>query len=131
MKTKTLHQSVVFEAEPHQVFEMLMDSKKHAAFTGAKAKIGRNVGDSFSVWDDWATGSNVQIVPDKKIVQKWRGADWPKDHYSQVMFELKKIDRGTRLDFTQTDIPEALYEEIAQGWKEWYWEKLRAFFAKK
>jgi hypothetical protein len=27
------------------------------------------------------------------------------------MFELKKIDRGTRLDFTQTDIPEALYEE--------------------
>jgi activator of HSP90 ATPase len=131
MKTKTLHQSVVFETEPHEVYETLMDSKKHAAFTGAKAKIGRYVGDSFSVWDDWATGTNVEIVPDKKIVQKWRGADWPKDHYSQVMFELKKVDRGTRLDFTQTNIPEAFYEEIAEGWKEWYWEKLKAYFAKR
>ncbi len=131
MKTKTLHQSVVFETEPHEVFEMLLDSKKHAAFTGAKAKISRKVGGKFSVWDDWATGSNVEIVPDKKIVQEWRGADWPKDHYSQVTFELKKVDRGTRLDFTQTDIPEMFYEDIAQGWKEWYWEKLRVFFAKK
>ncbi len=131
MKTKTLHQSVVFETEPHEVYEMLMDPKKHAAFTGAKAKIGRKVGDKFSVWDDWATGSNVEIVPDKKIVQNWRGADWPKDHYSRVTFELKKVDRGTRLDFTQTAIPEMFYEDIAQGWKEWYWEKLRVFFAKK
>jgi len=131
MKTKTLHQSVVFEADPHEVFEALMDSKKHAAFTGAKANIGRRVGESFSVWDDWATGSNVEIVPNKKIVQRWRGTDWPKDHYSTVMFELKKVDRGTRLDFTQIDIPEAVYEEIAQGWKEWYWEKLKVYFAQK
>ena len=119
MKTKTLHQSVVFETDPHEVYEVLMDSKKHAAFTGAKATIGREVGDSFSVWDEWATGSNVELVPNKKIVQRWRGADWPTGHYSVVRFELKKVDRGTRLDFTQTGIPEALYEEIAQGWKEW------------
>lgn len=131
MKLKTLHQSVVFEADPHEVYEAYMDSKKHAAFTGAKADIGRRVGDRFSVWDDWATGSNVELVPDKKIVQQWRGADWPKDHYSMVMLELKKVDRGTRVDFTQTGIPETVYEEIAQGWKEWYWEKLRAYFAKK
>ncbi len=131
MKTKILHQSFVFEAEPHEVFEALMDSRKHAAFTGAKAKIGRHAGDSFSVWDDWATGTNVEIIPDRKIVQRWRGADWPKDHYSQVMFELKKVDRGTRLDFTQTEIPDAFYDEIAQGWKEWYWQKLQVYFAKK
>jgi activator of HSP90 ATPase len=131
MKTKTLHQSVVFETDPHEVYETLIDSERHAAFTGAKATIGRQVGDTFSVWDDWATGSNVELVPDKKIVQRWRGSDWPKGHYSRVMFELKKIDRGTRLDFTQTDIPEALYDEIARGWKEWYWEKLKTYFAKR
>jgi activator of HSP90 ATPase len=131
MKTKTLHQSVVFETDPHEVYEMLMDSKKHAEFTGAKATIGRQVGDSFSVWDEWATGSNVELVPNKKIVQRWRGADWPTGHYSVVRFELKKVDRGTRLDFTQTGIPEGLYEEIAQGWKEWYWEKLQAYFSKR
>ncbi len=131
MKTKTLHQSVVIETEPHEVYETLIDSKRHAEFTGAKATIGRNVGDNFNVWDDWATGSNVEIVPDKKIVQRWRGSDWPGGHYSMVMFELKKIDRGTRLDFTQTGIPEALYEEVARGWKEWYWKKLQVYFSKR
>jgi activator of HSP90 ATPase len=130
MKTKTLHQSVVFETDPHEVYETLMDSKKHAIFTGAKAKIGRRVGDSFSVWDEWASGRNVELVPDKKIVQQWRGADWPEGHYSVITVELKKVDRGTRLDFTQTDIPEMFYEDIAQGWKEWYWEKLKKYFAK-
>jgi activator of HSP90 ATPase len=131
MKTKTLHQSVVFETDPHDVYEALMDSKKHTIFTGAKAKIGRHVGDSFSVWDDWATGSNVELVPDKKIVQQWRGSDWPEGHYSVITFEFKKIDRGTRLDFTQTNIPELLYDDVAQGWKEWYWEKLKTYFAKR
>jgi len=131
MKTKTLHQSAIFEVDPHEIYEALMDSKKHSAFTGAKAKIGRRVGDRFSAWDDWATGSNVELVPDKKIVQLWRGDDWPADHYSTITIELKKVDRGTRLDFTQTDIPETLYEDVAQGWKEWYWEKLQAYFAKK
>ncbi len=131
MKTKTLHQSVVFETDPHEVYEVLMDSKKHTAFTGAKAQIGRHVGETFSVWDDWATGSNVELIPNKKIVQQWRGADWPQGHHSVVTFELKKVDRGTRLDFTQTGIPEPLYDDIAQGWKEWYWEKLKTYFTKR
>ncbi len=130
MKTKTLHQSVVFETDPHEVYETLMDSKKHTTFTGAKAKIGRQVGDRFSVWDDWATGHNVELVPDKKIVQQWRRSDWPEGHYSVITLELKKVDRGTRLDFTQTDIPDMFYEDIAQGWKEWYWEKLKKYFAR-
>jgi hypothetical protein len=37
MRTKTIHQSVTFKANPHEVYEMLMDSRKHAQFTGVKA----------------------------------------------------------------------------------------------
>jgi activator of HSP90 ATPase len=131
MKTKTLHQSVVFKATPHQLYEALMDSKKHSEFTGAEATIGRRVGDSFRVWDDWATGVNVELVPDKKIVQQWRGGDWPEGHYSVITFEFKKEGSCTHLDFTQTDIPESLYEDVAQGWQEWYWDKLQTYFSKK
>jgi activator of HSP90 ATPase len=128
MKTKTLQQSVVFTATPHELYEALMDSKKHTQFTGEKATIGRHVGDPFSTWDDWATGVNVELVPDKKIVQQWRGADWPEGHHSVITLEFKKEANGTRLDFTQTDIPESLYEDVAEGWQDWYWEKLQAYF---
>jgi activator of HSP90 ATPase len=131
MKIKTLHQSILIKATPHELYEALMDSKKHSAFTGAKATIGRRVGDTFSTWDDWASGVTIELVPDKKIVQRWRGADWPEGHHSVITFEFKKENHATRLDFTQTDIPESVYEDIAQGWQDWYWEKLLAYFQKK
>ena len=43
--TKTIEQSVTFNASPHDVYEALMDSEKHSQFTGAKALISREVGD--------------------------------------------------------------------------------------
>jgi activator of HSP90 ATPase len=131
VKTKDLHQSIKFKASSHDLFDALMDSKKHTDFTGAEAKISRKVGGKFSAWDDWAEGKNLEIVPDKKIVQTWRGSDWPKGHYSTITFEFKKMDKGTRLDFNQKGIPEEFYDDIAQGWNEWYWEKLKQYFKEK
>ena len=131
MKTKVLHQSIVFAVSPHELYDAFMDSKKHSSFTGAKATIGKHVGDQFSTWDNWATGTTLELVPDKKIVQQWRGADWPEGHYSEITIEFKKEGHNTRLDFTQTGIPESLYEDIAQDWQEWYWEKLHEYFTNK
>jgi len=37
--TKRTRQTVYFDAPPRKVFETLMDAKKHAAFTGDKAKV--------------------------------------------------------------------------------------------
>jgi activator of HSP90 ATPase len=128
MKTKTLHQSVKLPASPHEVYEALMDSKKHSKFTGAEAKISPKIGGKFTAFDDWASGVNKELVPDKKIVQTWRGADWPKGHYSAVTFELKQVGKGTQLDFTQTDIPEELFNDVAQGWVDWYWDKMKVYF---
>ena len=49
MATKTIRQTVQFGARPEDVYDALMDPKKHAKFTGAKATISRKVGGSFSV----------------------------------------------------------------------------------
>ena len=36
MHTKTIRHSVTFKANAHEVHEALMDSKKHAKFTGVR-----------------------------------------------------------------------------------------------
>ena len=41
MKTKTIRQTVTFNAAPLEVYEMLMDSKKHKSLSGEEAKISR------------------------------------------------------------------------------------------
>ncbi|MGB9372483.1 MAG: hypothetical protein WCB79_11220 [Halobacteriota archaeon] len=43
MKTKTLHQPVLFKTTPHEIYEAFMDSNKHAEFTHSPADIRREV----------------------------------------------------------------------------------------
>ena len=39
----TIRQRVMFDAPPHAVYGLLMDSRNHSAFTESKAKIGKKV----------------------------------------------------------------------------------------
>ena len=63
-------------------------------FSGAKASISREVGGSFTAYDGALSGVILELVPDAKIVQSWRGSDdgWPPDHYSTATFSLEAID---------------------------------------
>jgi len=127
---KTIRQSTTFKATPHEVYEALMDSRKHARFTGAKARISHKVGGRFTAYDGYIEGVNLNLVPDKKIVQSWRGSDWPKDHYSKATFSLKKIKNGTHLTFTQSGVPNQYYNDISQGWRDYYWKPMKEMLAK-
>jgi activator of HSP90 ATPase len=87
-----------------------MDSRKHSRFTDAKASISRRIGGKFTAYDGYIEGVNLELVPDKKIVQSWRGSDWPEGHYSKATFALKKVEGGSQLNFTQTGVPEEQYD---------------------
>jgi len=102
-----------------------MDSKKHAEFTGAEASISRKVNGKFSCYDGWIKGENLELSPDKKIVQKWRGDDWPKGVWSKVTFKLSKTEKGTELTLIHEDVPNDKAKGISEGWKEHYWEKMK------
>jgi activator of HSP90 ATPase len=128
--SKDIKQTLIFKASPREVYEALMDSKKHAAFTGGKAKISRQVGGEIMAYDDYITGKNVELVPDKKIVQDWRAVDWPEGYFSRVTFEFTAVPEGTRLDFTHIDVPEGAEEEFTQGWIDNYWEPMKVFLEK-
>jgi activator of HSP90 ATPase len=125
METKGIRQAVTFKAAPHAVYEALMDSRKHGAFTGGRAVISRKVGGKFSVFDGYAEGENLELVPDARIVQTWRASDWPEGHYSRVTYSLAAVPGGTRLTFTQSGVPEDAHAAISQGWKDYYWGPMR------
>jgi activator of HSP90 ATPase len=125
MEARTIKQSVTFKVTPHDVYEALMDSDKHSQFTGGKAEISRKVGGRFSAFDGYSEGTNLELVPDKKIVQSWRASDWPEGRYSKVTFSLKEIHGGTRLTFTQTGVPGEQYDDISQGWRDYYWTPMK------
>ena len=132
LKTKTIKQVVMFPgATPKQLYEMLMDSKQHAKFTGAKAKISSKVGGTFSAYDGSLMGKNTKLIPGRLIIQAWRSRDWPAGHYSKAMFLFTKTRNGTKLTFGQTGVPISDFQDINSGWKQYYWNPMQRMIQNK
>jgi activator of HSP90 ATPase len=124
-----IHQTVEFPVSPHEVYEALMGSKKHAEFTGSTARISRKVNGDFMAYDGYITGRNLELVFDQKIVQEWHAVDWEPGQTSRITFELTAIPTGTRLDFTHTGLPEGTEAEFTQGWIDNYWQPMQKMFS--
>ena len=69
MKRKDIEQIVEINVEPQEVYETLMNPRKHARLIGSKAVISPDVGGKFSLWGGDIEGVNLELVPNKKIVQ--------------------------------------------------------------
>ena len=130
MKTKSIRQSVIFRTDPHKVYEALMDSRKHARFTGSKASISRKARGPITAYDGFITGENIELVPDSRIVQAWEAGEkcWPKGHRSKVTLVLKKTRSGTRMSFFHSGVPAGCYETIRTGWWDAYWKPMKKMF---
>jgi activator of HSP90 ATPase len=107
-----------------------MDARKHAKFTGDAASISRKVGGKIMAYGGYITGTNLELVSDKKIVQAWHAADWPEGHESRVTFRLAPVKSGTRLTFAHSGVPAEHYESIKQGWIDNYWTPMKAMLEK-
>lgn len=127
---KTINQTVIFSAAPRVIYRLLMDPKQHAAFTESKTCISPKVGGKISAYDGYIEGENLKLVPDQVILQSWRASDWPKGLFSEVEFRLSAQGQNTKLVFTQRGVPDDQFEEIKQGWADFYWEPMKAFLAK-
>ncbi len=130
MKTKNLSQTTVFNASAHDVYDALMDSKKHSKFTGSKAVMSQKKGGKFTAYDGYIEGTNIELKPGKKIIQSWRGSDWIKGHFSTVTYALTEKDSKTTLKFTQKNIPANQYDSIKQGWIDYYWKPMKKMLDK-
>jgi len=130
MKTRTIRQQVTIKASPHDVYEALMDEKKHGKFTQSETRISRRVGGRLSSGDGYIDGVNLELKPDSKIVQSWHASDWPAGHYSRVTFALAPVKGGTRLSFSHSGVPEEYAEDISRGWRDYYWQPMKEMLEK-
>jgi activator of HSP90 ATPase len=129
MKTKSIRQTATFNAAPEVIYDLLMDEKKHSAITGLKAVMSTKPKGKFSVFNGYCTGHNIELEKGRKIVQAWHFAEdgWPDDHFSICNFEFEKSGDKTKLRFLQTDVPEHKVDALKDGWKEFYWDAIKAY----
>jgi hypothetical protein len=59
----SLHQEIALNATPERIFNVLMDSKLFAAFTGMAATIDPSAGGKFTTFGGLVEGRNVELIP--------------------------------------------------------------------
>lgn len=133
---KTVKLSEKFRCRAGDLYEILMDENRWKGFTQSNAKISRDVGGEFSIFDGSVTGTNVELQEGKLIVQKWRFGNWPDGVYSTVKLTFEEPEPGvTIIKLVQTDVPEedrygneTVVENTERGWRDLIFQRIRAIF---
>jgi activator of HSP90 ATPase len=130
LKFGIIKQAVFFKAAPKEVYDALLDPKKHSAFTGSPATTSAKVGATFTAWGGYIAGKNLELVRGRKIVQEWKTTEWP-DGYpvSRLEFTLTAKKGGTELKMVHSKVPAEQAADYASGWKSAYWDPLNEYFA--
>ena len=130
--SKAIRQEISIKASPKQVYEVFLDAKRFSAFTGgAPAEIDANAGGRFSCFGGMITGRNIELMPDRRIVQAWRAGNWPEGVYSIVTFEFETRGAETKLILEHKAFPAENAEHLEGGWHRMYWEPLKKYLAER
>lgn len=118
LNTTTIEQVVFINAKPEDVFDALMDAKKHSEFTGSKATSQPKVGGKFTAWDGYIIGKHLVLERAKKIVQEWKTTEWPEGYPpSTLKFSLKANNDGTKLTMLHSNVPTEQAKSYAKAGK--------------
>lgn len=124
---KTIKQKVKFKSPPKAVYDLLTDTKKHTAFTKLPSRLPKKIGGKFYTYDGHCSGIIVDLAVNKRIVQAWRTRKFPAGIFSMATFDLKPTrDGGCELTLTHRGVPKDLIPGIENGWREFYWNKMKA-----
>ena len=126
MELSTITEEIVFSTTPEELYSIFMNPKIHAEVIDDKVQMDPVEGGHFSIFEDYCIGSNIQLIPNKKIVQEWNFDEdgWDEEHFSICTFEFEKVENGTLMKFTQEEVPTECYEGIKHGWNEYYWSRI-------
>jgi activator of HSP90 ATPase len=115
----------ILPAEPQDVFTALTNSFTIELWSGYKAIMDANEGTEFSLWEGDIVGKNLEIVENKSIVQEWYFGDQKEDSIVKInLFEHKK---GTQVELRHSNIPDEDFDNIMEGWNEYYFGALKSF----
>lgn len=130
---KTIKQIYFIHAPLSEVWKALVDPEYIDGWGGGPAKMDEKVGTRFSLWDGSIWGTNIEVKPEKKLVQEWYSESGDKkwEKPSVATFTLVQKKDGVEIDFFHADIPDDDAKDIEEGWKDYYLGPLKEYLEEK
>jgi uncharacterized protein YndB with AHSA1/START domain len=124
---KDLKKYYLIPATPDEIYMALTNPITLELWTGETAVMTTEPGSEFSLWEGSIEGKNIEFEPGKKIVQQWYFDGQAED--SIVTIKLHPDKQGTSVELRHTNIPDADFNDIAEGWNDSYFGNLADFFS--
>lgn len=123
--------SETFPASKEDIYNAWLNGEGHSNMTGSDATAGTKIGDSFTSFDDYAWGKNLELVPNEKIVQSWRTTEFSKDEEDSII-EVLFEENGelTKVTINHSNLPPH-GNTYKQGWIDYYFEPMKDYFSAK
>ncbi|KAG0186277.1 hypothetical protein DFQ28_008076 [Apophysomyces sp. BC1034] len=128
VNTTSLDETIDFQTSAHELYETLLDSNRVSIWTRGPAKISKEVGSKFELFNGNVSGEIKEAIPDKKIVQSWRLGSWPAGHYSTVTLTFDQGSDSVKLNMKQTGVPVGEEELTQRNWEGYYWRSIKQAF---
>jgi len=114
------------EAEPEEIFLALTNPFTIELWSDMPAKMDDKPGTEFELWDGDICGRNISVIPNKELVQEWYFDELPEPSIATIRLHPKKT--GTEVEVSHTNIPDEAFENIDEGWREYYIGAIKRFF---
>lgn len=98
------------------------------AFTRTGAMVDPERGGKFRLLDGNVNGEFQELVPEEKIVMKWRFNSWPCEHYATVTLIFTDKGNETELKIDCRAVPESEEERTRDGWRRYYCHAIKQTF---
>jgi len=125
---KIIKQNYQIKAPAKKVWAALTEPNEIAAWGGGPAKMSAAEDAKFSLWGGDIWGKNINVVPEKKLVQEWFGGEWPKPSILTILLKEKK--GVTEIKITHAGMPSDEIEDITEGWKDYYLGPMKEYLEK-
>jgi uncharacterized protein YndB with AHSA1/START domain len=125
---RTIQLAASLPASPDRLFDMYLDPAEHAAFTGAPVAISARPGAPFRAFNDALTGTVLQVVAKRLIVQSWRSSRWAAtDIDSTLILTFVPEGDGGRIELVHVNVADDDFAGVSRGWEAYYWSPWRAY----
>lgn len=116
-------------AKPEAVYHAWLSSKGHTAMTGGEAICTKRIGSTFTAWDDYIRGKNLELKPNAYIKQSWRTVEFKADQPDSIVeiFLEPKGNGQCKLTLIHTGLTPADLK-YKQGWVDSYFEPMKVYF---
>jgi len=123
---KTFKKTFRINAEPSDVYAALTNPYTIELWSGYKAEMSTEPGSEFSLWEGDIEGKNIEFIEDRKLVQEWYFGE--QTEKSIVTISIFPDKHNSSLTVEHTNIPDDEYDNIAEGWREYYIGAIINFF---